>query len=502
MRRQSTFAAVAVPVGFSSAAAALRIAVSAAVAALLGVSALAAPGPPRTERLNGNHVIFHQVLDQHFSYANVWGYTAPNGREYALLGTYDGTAVIDITDRRGSREVGFVPGPPSSWREIKTYGSWAYVVTEGGGGLQIISLADPTHPALLTPNWNGFSRAHTLWVDEAAGTAFIAGRDVPSGQNGGVMILRLVTPTTPVIMGYWDNAYAHDVYARDGRMYVSAIYQGSLYILDIANLASPAFLGVISDYPSAFTHNAGPTDDGSHVLTTDERTGAFVRMWDIADPATPSQSSAYRPYHGSTSSPHNVHVDGDLAYVSWYTMGALVLDISDPSEIREVGSFDTHPGNDSPSFEGCWGVFPYYPNSPGLFVASDISAGLFVLEYEEAAAEVEHAGDAARPLTPEVATRAPAPARVSVGSAFPNPTVRLGAALEVRATSPMQVAVDVLDAAGRRVRTLGDRVVPAGSSILAWDGRDGAGRPVAPGTYLVRIVDEQSTTARKVVVTR
>ncbi len=31
-------------------------------------------------------------------YAAVWGYKAPDGREYAILGSYDGTSFVDITD--------------------------------------------------------------------------------------------------------------------------------------------------------------------------------------------------------------------------------------------------------------------------------------------------------------------------------------------------------------------------------------------------------------------
>ncbi|MEL6823020.1 MAG: hypothetical protein AAFP70_14760, partial [Calditrichota bacterium] len=39
-------------------------------------------------------------VDQYSSvgYNDVWGYTAPDGREYALLGVQNGTSVIDITD--------------------------------------------------------------------------------------------------------------------------------------------------------------------------------------------------------------------------------------------------------------------------------------------------------------------------------------------------------------------------------------------------------------------
>src|SRR3954468_130697 len=50
----------------------------------------------------------------------LWGYTAPNGREYALLGTFDGVHIVDITDKP-IKEVAYIWGPGSYWREIKVY---------------------------------------------------------------------------------------------------------------------------------------------------------------------------------------------------------------------------------------------------------------------------------------------------------------------------------------------------------------------------------------------
>jgi len=40
--------------------------------------------------------------------------------------------------------------------------------------------------------------------------------------------------------------------------------------------------------------------------------------------------------------------------------------------------------------------------------------------------------------------------------------------------------------AGRKVRTLADRIVPAGELALVWDGTDDAGAALARGVYFVR----------------
>ena len=57
-------------------------------------------------------------------YADIWGYAAPDGREYALMGVTGGTVIIDITDPANPVEVEFITGPnapPYEWRDIKTY---------------------------------------------------------------------------------------------------------------------------------------------------------------------------------------------------------------------------------------------------------------------------------------------------------------------------------------------------------------------------------------------
>lgn len=458
------------------------------LAAVPAAAALAAvPTEPRGRRITGDHVVFHATVDDHPHYANVWGYTAPNGREYALLGCYDGTAIIDVTPRRGSREVAFVPGPPSSWRELRTYGQWVYVVNENSGGLQIFSLADPENPAIVTPSWGGFTRAHTVHVDEASATAYVAGRN----GAGGVLILRLLQPTAPTVAGTWDNVYVHDMFARNGKMYAAAINVGKCYILNIENLISPSLLGIIEGYPDAKTHNVWATDDGSHILTTDETGGAVVRMWDVTDPAHPLQTDLWSPNDAARAIPHNVHVDGDLAYVSYYTAGVRIVDISDPFAVQEVGSYDTYPASNVAAFAGCWGVFPYYPNSPGLFVASDIYGGLYVLEFESETTARERSTERAQPAS--------AP---RVGSPRPNPVAHGDVVVPFAAVSSTRVEADVVDAAGRRVRRLASKEVAPGETALRWDLRDERGARVAAGAYFMRVNAGDVVQSRRVIVTR
>src|ERR1044071_3925402 len=80
--------------------------------------------------------------------AGVWYYVDSLDREYALVGTSQGVAIVDVTVPAWPNNLFTVPGNASLWREIKTWGKYAYVTTEEvdtvnltKNGLQIINLS-------------------------------------------------------------------------------------------------------------------------------------------------------------------------------------------------------------------------------------------------------------------------------------------------------------------------------------------------------------------------
>ncbi len=108
------------------------------------------------------NVILLDQLDQYpVGYNDCWGYTQ-GGREYALLGVINGTSIIDITNSGSATEITFISGPSSSWKDIKTYQNFAYVVTESSGGMQIIDLSDLPNSATLANTDTGFSTSHNI----------------------------------------------------------------------------------------------------------------------------------------------------------------------------------------------------------------------------------------------------------------------------------------------------------------------------------------------------
>jgi len=64
-----------------------------------------------------------------------------------------------------------------------------------------------------------------------------------------------------------------------------------------------------------------------------------------------------------------------------------------------------------------------------------------------------------------------------------------------------RVQIGIFDVTGRRVRSLADRVFPAGEQVLRWDGTDDAGGKVPRGVYFVR-TSTQKDAGRIIVLNR
>ena len=72
-----------------------------------------------------------------------WGWTDPSTqKEYALVCTSTGTSFIDISDPLNPIILGQLPTQTvnSIWRDVKTYGNYAFIVSEASGhGMQVLT---------------------------------------------------------------------------------------------------------------------------------------------------------------------------------------------------------------------------------------------------------------------------------------------------------------------------------------------------------------------------
>ena len=85
-----------------------------------------------------------------------------------------------------------------------------------------------------------------------------------------------------------------------------------------------------------------------------------------------------------------------------------------------------------------------------------------------------------------VAGSAPLAVAARLLAPFPNP-FNPSTRLRYELVRPGRVEIDILDAAGRRLRRLLATSLPAGPGFVTWDGRDEAGRSLPSGVYLARL---------------
>lgn len=313
---------------------------------------------------------------------DVWGFEHSDGTEYAIMGNQLSTRIYSLEDPSNPKLVADVGGTSSTWRDIKNFGDYVYVVADSGAdGLLIIDMTNPeniTHSFWQPEIEVGGSidllrRCHNLYIGDDA-YIYLAGCNISSR---GVIILDISeNPKLPEVVGIEDLQYAHDVYVRDDLMFASEIFIGELSIYDISDKSNPRLLGS-TPTPNNFTHNAWSSSDNQVVYTTDERGESFVGAYDISDLSDIKFLDRFKPIEGVNAIPHNTHWHDNYLYTSWYTEGVIINDVTRPDNIVEVGSFDTWEGA-SGGFNGCWGAFPYLPS--GLLLLSDRQSGLFILK--------------------------------------------------------------------------------------------------------------------------
>jgi len=307
---------------------------------------------------------------------DVWGYTAPDGHEFALVGHRTGTYIFDVsTNPHDPIEVGFIPGAISTWRDLKVHSYYCYVTNETGGGMDIISLEDPFNPVKVGEYTSTFTSAHNLFI--ADGYAYIFGAN---NDAGGCRILDLSNPEYPVEVGSWENTYFHDGFVKNDTLYGCGIYIGSLYIIDVSNKSNPTTL-VEYNYSDYGCHAVWVTDDSKYAVTGDEESGGYVYIFDIQDFDNINMVATWYPDEPEVQnkSVHNVLIKDDLLYVSYYVYGTRIVDISDPNNPIEVGYYDWYPGQQG-LYSGNWGTYPFTEN--GLIYSTDYSGnGLFVMSY-------------------------------------------------------------------------------------------------------------------------
>ena len=333
--------------------------------------------------------------------AGTWGYVAPDGSRYALMGTARGVLVLDLRDPAAPRIVDEVDGPTNTpvpgiyWREMRVYGSHAYVVSEQTnfrGGIMILDLSGlPVSVRFVrsVPPRDGQLAAHALDIDTARGLLYLQRvthlaapaasavgdratalhHPVGGPDDGSVEVYDLTAdPENPrYVTTFNQHRSVHDVTAAGDHVYVAEGNAGSFSKWDVRDLNAPRLVARWN--VGGFAHNVWPNADGSLVVTTEEYPrGRPARVWRM-EGNVPTEVARLQ-VGGAT--PHNVIIEGTRAYLSHYTEGFAVFDLADAAAPQLVAHLDTNPAR-GPELDGCWGVYKF-PGEP-YAVCSDTLTG-------------------------------------------------------------------------------------------------------------------------------
>jgi choice-of-anchor B domain-containing protein len=322
-----------------------------------------------------------------------WGYTSPSGREYAFYGMQSGFSVLDVTDPTNPVQLGFVPGNNSVWRDIKVIGDYAYGVSEGGLGIQVIDLSQADSGSVThvrNKMQNGHTSTHNIAANPDSGYLYLCGANI---GNGGLVAVSTADPENPTIVGAWTGRYVHDAqivtydsgpYA--GREIAYCCVAGSgVNVIDVTDKGNMYRIGSFAYPGTHYCHQAWLSEDRQYLFTNDEMDEGTsfavttTHVLDVSNPAAPYEVTTFTS--GSASTDHNLYVVGDRAFEANYMSGLRVFDVSNPLGAQEVAYLDTSPDRDQVGYHGAWSNYPFFAS--GTILVSDIERGLFILRLGE-----------------------------------------------------------------------------------------------------------------------
>ena len=315
-------------------------------------------------------------------YNDIWGYTDCEGREYVIMGSAGMVHFFDINDPSEPVEIARFPGGQvTTWRDMKVYRDRAYAVSDATSeGLMVFDLSQLPDTVIKTYQSNAFfGSAHNIFMDN--GKLYCVGTNT---QSQGMIVLDLVqNPDDPQLLASVPlppGGYVHDVYVQNDTAYCSHGFNG-FFIWDFSDPQNPVELASLPT--NGYNHSSWVLPGGQYAIYAEEvPTGLPLGIADLTNLAIGDIETALTfkfpllaPDH-LNNTPHNPFIRGDYAILSYYEDGVQIFDLSNPLDPKQVAYYDTHENTQYNGYNGCWGVYPFFPS--GIVAASDINNGLML----------------------------------------------------------------------------------------------------------------------------
>ncbi|WP_278234461.1 choice-of-anchor B family protein [Isoptericola sp. AK164] len=374
-----------------------------------------------------------QDLDSTFL-NDLWGWEDEvTGMQLAIVGTYEGTAFVDVTDGENPVLLGTLgavdPGDSgNTWGDVRVFEDTAYIVTESidlstynpatgyleGNGVQIVDLTQfrgvtEEIEVVEEPRITDFTQSHNVSINTETGRMYVVGAvysvknecavagsaPVFSGSGGAIVYDLNGDPAAPSLIGCLnEDGYTHDIQCvvyegpdedYQGREICIGSNEDTVTLYDVTDIDNPVVLSRLDYEAAAYTHQGWLSEDHRFFFlgdeldelygTTPERT---TYIWDFADLDDAELIGIHGD--GNSSIDHNMFVKDGLLYQSNYTSGLWIYDTwkADQGRVTSRGFFDVFPSDDRTEFFGTWGNYPYFGDGKVVVTSSD--EGLFVLQ--------------------------------------------------------------------------------------------------------------------------
>jgi len=342
-----------------------------------------------------------------------------------------GVRVIDLRDPTAPTPIGTAAGYAGTTAEHLAAVHYATTAFSGGvlfagiqrcaasggapSGLAIWDVTDPGHPAELAflSTGRGSRGVHELTVRQRGDRwyAYLAVSNAEAGGDpGDLRIIDVTDPRQPIEVVNWGarrdaglqvgagaqcapdcrgavpQAFLHSVaLSPDGGTAYLSYWDLGVIMLDVSEPNAPRWLGRFAEPATAEgnTHSVALAHGGKLALVADETFGppwGRLRLVDVQDPSNPTQVGSFDTPDSAAGTPgehyaYSIHNpvaddrDPNRAYLAWYADGVRLLDIADPSRPAEVASWVP------PHEPMVWNV----AFLGDLVLVGDVNNGLYVL---------------------------------------------------------------------------------------------------------------------------
>ncbi|SFB77556.1 choice-of-anchor B family protein [Pseudoalteromonas denitrificans] len=371
------------------------------------------------------HIPLNSFSGNPASGSDIWGHIDLNTHiEYALMAHSDGVTVFDLSEPTQPKEVGTINGVNTTWRDVKvyqyfdkvqnSYQAYAYVTAESSDGVVIVDLNNLPHSISQLNDVTAREQSiHNVYISNID-----YGLNLPLPQSDANVIIVGGSKTGGAFRSYslenpknipltFQNTqatradYTHDAASafikdtraqRDcgetsGKCTVLVDFnENEMRVWNISNSENAKLLSSISysevSDDNKYVHSGWFSEDNRYVFVHDEfdetrgELNTTVRVFDLQDLTSPIQVASWKGNNQTID--HNGFARGNRYYMSNYERGLTILDISEPTDPKEIGYFDTFPSSNNSSYSGAWGVYPFLPS--GIILLSDINSGLYILK--------------------------------------------------------------------------------------------------------------------------